>query len=519
MAGMMDWLSWWQKGAEKDIKVQLRNPRVSFAPQEDFSGAKNIVVDADSPHGTASYARYADDYGLTIESTKQLINTYRSVAEYHEVDDAIQQIVDEAIVEEDDKSAVVLNLENTNFSENIKEKIQDEFNYILKLYNFRRFGSYLFKKWYIDSRIYIHKIIDPKSKELTELRVIEPVNMSLYREVQKKSEGTNDIYVGFKEFYKYTPNLSNGNNISTYGLTGSEPLELPRESITYVPSGLVDATNQKNVIGYLHRAIKVTNQLKMLEDALVIYRLARAPERRVFYVDVGGLPNAKAKQYVNDIMANMKNRIVYDSSSGKIKNTTSAMSMMEDIYLPRRDGSKGTEVSTLPSGQNLGEIEDIEYFNRKLYKAMRLPKSRVRDDTTAPAMFGNNITEMDRDELNFVKFVRRLQVKFEEIILDPLLHQVLVKRIITESEWKINRENIKLIFNKDSYIENSKRNEEFQGKLSLLRDADEWCGKYISKQYIYTNILEMTEEEIAHERAQIKAEIKAGDITKPDDDF
>jgi len=519
MAGLYDWLHFWQKNAEKDTKLRLKNPKTSFAPPEDYSGAANIIVDADSPHGTASYARYADDYGLSIESTKHLINTYRSIAEYHEVDDAIQQIVDESIVEEDNKSAVTLDLEYTNFSESIKEKIQDEFDYVLKLYNFRNFGSYLFKKWYIDSRMYIHKIIDSRSKELTELRVIDPINMQLFREILKKDEGGNSIFLGYNEFYKYTPGADSDSNYSHGTMIGSQSLQLPKESITYVPSGIVDGTPQKHVIGYLHRAIKVTNQLKMLEDALVIYRLARAPERRVFYVDVGGLPNSKAKQYVNDIMANMKNRIVYDSSSGKVKNTTAAMSMMEDIYLPRRDGSKGTEVTTLPSGQNLGEIEDIEYFNRKLYKAMRLPKSRVAQDNSSPVMFGNNITEMDRDELNFTKFIRRLQVKFEPVLLDPLQHQVIVKKIITKAEWKINREYIKIKFNKDSYVEESKRLESFQNKLSLLRDADEYCGSYFSKEYIYMNILEMTEEEIAHERKQIKSEIAAGDIKIVDDGF
>ena len=519
MAGMLDWLSFWNKTAV-DNKVHLKNPKSSFAPPEDYSGAQNIIVDADAPHGTAAYARYADDYGLTIASTKQLINTYRSIAEFHEVDDAIQQIVDEAIVEEDNKSSVILNLEHTNFSENIKTKIQDEFDYVLKLYQFRNFGSFLFKKWYVDSRMYIHKIIDNKTKELTELRVVDPINMQLFREVLKKDEAGNEVFVGYNDFYKYTPDLDFNNSAYTHGsMLGKSPLKLPKEAITYVPSGLVDCTQQKNVIGYLHRAIKVTNQLKMLEDALVIYRLARAPERRVFYVDVGGLPNAKAKQYVNDIMANMKNRIVYDSSTGKIKNTTAAMSMMEDIYLPRRDGSKGTEVSTLPSGQNLGEIEDIEYFNRKLYKAMRLPKSRVTDETKGQVLFGSSISEIDRDELNFTKFIRRLQVKFEPVLLDPLKHQVLVKKIITEAEWKINSEYIKIDFNKDSYIEESKRLESFQSKLGLLRDADEYCGTYISKEYIYKNILEMTEEEIEHERAQIKAEIAAGDIKIDDDGY
>lgn len=520
MAGLLDWITFWQKDEDKNTNVQLKNPKSSFAPPEDYNGAQNIIVDADAPHGTASYSRYADDYGLSIASTKQLINTYRSIAEYHEVDDAIQQIVDEAIVEEDNKASVILDLEHTNFSDNIKEKIQDEFDYILKLYQFRNFGSYLFKKWYVDSRIYVHKIIDPKSKELTELRIIDPVNMQLFREVLKKEEEGQSIFVGYNDFYKYTPELNFDNSAYSYGnITGKGALKLPKESIVYVPSGLVDGSQQKNVIGYLHRAIKVTNQLKMLEDALVIYRLARAPERRVFYVDVGGLPNSKAKQYVNDIMANMKNRIVYDSSTGKVKNTTAAMSMMEDIYLPRRDGSKGTEVSTLPSGQNLGEIEDIEYFNRKLYKAMRLPKSRVRDDNASPVMFGNNISEMDRDELNFTKFIRRLQVKFEPLLKDPLKHQVLVKKLITEAEWKINSEYIKLKFNKDSYIEESKRLESFQNKLSLMRDADEYVGSYLSKEYVYTNILEMTEEEIKHEREQIKAEIKAGDIKIEDDGY
>ena len=518
MAGLIDLLSFWQKGSDKELKIQLQNPRASFAPPEDVSGAKNVIIDK-SQMGSYGGGRslYNNDYGLAIETTKQLINTYRTVAENHEVDDAIQQLIDEAIVEEDDTNAIELNLDDTNFSEAVKEKIQDQFNYILKLYNFRKNGSTLFRKWYVDSRIYVHKIIDPKSKELTELRVIDPVNMQLIKEIIKEDKNGESTFVGINEYYEYIPNHSDNSGYSAMMGISKGTIKLPKNAITYVPSGLIDATPQKNVIGYLHRAIKVTNQLKMLEDALVIYRLARAPERRVFYVDVGSLPNSKAKQYVNDIMNSMKNRIVYDSSSGKIKNTTAAMSMMEDIYLPRREGSKGTEVSTLPGAASLGEIGDLEYFNRKLYKAMRLPKSRSGDDAQKVTMFGSNITDMETEELNFIKFIRRLQVRFEDVILDPLLHQVVVKKIIDKSDWKINKEFIKLRFNKDSNIEESKRNELLERKFGMLRDIDEYTGSYISKEYVYKNVLNMTEEEIEHERKQIKCEIAAGDIKVEDD--
>ncbi|AGN30031.1 portal vertex protein of head [Vibrio phage nt-1] len=502
---MLEFMKFWAKEEEQDIQQIEKHPVRSFSAPDNVDGAKEIHTNLLAPQlGHAAIPTDAQGEGAI--PTKELIKGYRALAEYHEVDDAIQEIVDEAIVYENDKEVVWLNLDNTDFSESIKAKINEEFDRVVSLLQMRKHGYKLFRKWYVDSRIYFHKILD-KENNIIELRPLDPMKMELVREIQKETvegvevvNGTLEYYVYKQSDYKMPSWMSATNRAQT-------SFRIPKEAIVFAHSGLMrGCADEPYIIGYLDRAIKPANQLKMLEDALVIYRLARAPERRVFYVDVGNLPTQKAQQYVNGIMQNVKNRIVYDTSTGKVKNTTNAMSMLEDYYLPRREGSKGTEVSTLPGGQSLGDIEDVLYFNRKLYKAMRIPTSRAASEDQGGGINFGQGAEISRDELKFTKFVKRLQTKFETVITDPLKHQLIVNNIITEEEWDSNHEKIYVVFNQDSYFEESKELEILNSRMNAMRDLQEYAGKYYSHKYIQKNILRLSDDQITAMQSEIDEE-------------
>ncbi|AUR85740.1 capsid assembly protein [Vibrio phage 1.081.O._10N.286.52.C2] len=503
---MLDFMKFWAKEEEQEINDQRANPVRSFSAPDNTDGAKEIHTNLLAPQMGANHFP-VDTAAEGTMPVKELIASYRALAEYHEVDDAIQEIVDEAIVYENDKEVVWLNLDNTNFSEAIKAKINEEFDAVIGLLHMRKFGYKWFRKWYVDSRIYFHKILD-KENNIIELRPLNPMKMELVREVQKETVDGVDVVVGTLEYYIYRQ--SDYKMPSWMASTRSQSaIRIPRDAIVYAHSGLNrGCVDNPYIIGYLDRAIKPANQLKMLEDALVIYRLARAPERRVFYVDVGNLPTQKAQQYVNNIMQNVKNRVVYDSNTGKVKNTTNAMSMLEDYYLPRREGSKGTEVSTLPGGQSLGDIEDVLYFNRKLYKAMRIPTSRAASEDQGGGINFGGGSEITRDELKFTKFIKRLQTKFETVITDPLHHQLIVKNIITEEEWAANYEKLYVVFNQDSYFEESKELEILNSRMNAMRDVGEYAGKYYSHKYIQKNILRLSDDQINTMQIEIDEEEK-----------
>ena len=455
------------------------------------------------------YGQYLD-MEVTAKNDVDLIKRYREVAQHPECDMAIEDIINEVIVSDERDTSVSLSLDKLQISENIKTKIRDEFEEVMKLLNFDEKGHDIFKRFYIDGRIYFHKVIDPNSprKGLTELRYIDPRKIKKVREVTKKrdTKGAKGIEIIEKtaEWFVYNEK----------GMTGANTnagVKIASDSITYVTSGIIDQTKNM-VLGHLHKAIKPVNQLRMIEDAVVIYRIVRAPERRIFYVDVGNLPKIKAEQYLRDVMARYRNKLVYDASTGEIRDDRKHMSMLEDFWLPRREGAKGTEVSTLAGGQNLGEISDVVYFQKKLYKALNVPISRMESEA------GFNLgraAEISRDELKFTKFVARLRKRFTQMFNDILKTQLVLKGVMTIEDWSNIKEHIQYSFLKDGYFAELKNAEILRERINLAEQISPYVGKYYSVEYIRKNILRQTDEDIADIDRQIADEIKTGIIASP----
>ena len=450
------------------------------------------------------------DMEVTAKNDTDLIKRYREVAQHPECDMAIEDIINEVIVSDERDTSVSLSLDKLQISENIKTKIRDEFEEVMKLLNFDEKGHDIFKRFYIDGRIYFHKVIDPNSprKGLTELRYIDPRKIKKVREVTKKrdTKGAKGIEIIEKtaEWFVYNEK----------GMTGANTnagVKIASDSITYVTSGIIDQTKNM-VLGHLHKAIKPVNQLRMIEDAVVIYRIVRAPERRIFYVDVGNLPKIKAEQYLRDVMARYRNKLVYDASTGEIRDDRKHMSMLEDFWLPRREGAKGTEVSTLAGGQNLGEISDVVYFQKKLYKALNVPISRMESEA------GFNLgraAEISRDELKFTKFVARLRKRFTQMFNDILKTQLVLKGVMTIEDWSNIKEHIQYSFLKDGYFAELKNAEIMRERINLAEQISPHVGKYFSVEYIRKNVLRQTDEDIAEIDRQIANEIKTGIIAAP----
>ena len=450
------------------------------------------------------------DMEVTAKNDVDLIKRYREVAQHPECDMAIEDIINEVIVSDERDTSVSLSLDKLQISENIKTKIRDEFEEVMKLLNFDEKGHDIFKRFYIDGRIYFHKVIDPNSprKGLTELRYIDPRKIKKVREVTKKrdTKGAKGIEIIEKtaEWFVYNEK----------GMTGANTnagVKIASDSITYVTSGIIDQTKNM-VLGHLHKAIKPVNQLRMIEDAVVIYRIVRAPERRIFYVDVGNLPKIKAEQYLRDVMARYRNKLVYDASTGEIRDDRKHMSMLEDFWLPRREGAKGTEVSTLAGGQNLGEISDVVYFQKKLYKALNVPISRMESEA------GFNLgraAEISRDELKFTKFVARFRKRFTQMFNDILKTQLVLKGVMTIEDWTNIKEHIQYSFLKDGYFAELKNAEILRERINLAEQISPYVGKYYSVEYIRKNILRQTDEDIADIDRQIADEIKTGIIASP----
>ena len=455
------------------------------------------------------YGQYLD-MEVTAKNDVDLIKRYREVAQHPECDMAIEDIINEVIVSDERDTSVSLSLDKLQISDNIKTKIRDEFEEVMKLLNFDEKGHDIFKRFYIDGRIYFHKVIDPKSprKGLTELRYIDPRKIKKVREVTKKrdTKGAKGIEIIEKtaEWFVYNEK----------GMTAANTnagVKIASDAITYVTSGIIDQTKNM-VLGHLHKAIKPVNQLRMIEDAVVIYRIVRAPERRIFYVDVGNLPKVKAEQYLRDVMARYRNKLVYDASTGEIRDDRKHMSMLEDFWLPRREGAKGTEVSTLAGGQNLGEISDVVYFQKKLYKALNVPISRMESEA------GFNLgraAEISRDELKFTKFVARLRKRFTQMFNDILKTQLVLKGVMTIEDWSNIKEHIQYSFLKDGYFAELKNSEIMRERINLAEQISPHVGKYFSVEYIRKNILRQTDEDIAEIDRQIANEIKTGIIAAP----
>ena len=443
----------------------------------------------------------------TAKSEAELITRYREASMYADCSTAIDEIVTEAIAAVEDEQVVQINLDALDLPDNIRKAIQEQFAQVVKLLGFNIKGFDIFRRWYVDGRIYYQKIIDEKNPKrgIIELRQIDPRKIRKVRELKKDKDPKTgvDLIKSIEEFFIYNEKGINYQpNYSTAATGANQGLKISLDSISYVPSGLNDS--EKNVVlSYLHKAIKPVNQLKMMEDALVIYRLSRAPERRIFYIDVGNLPKLKAEQYLKDIMARYRNKIVYDSATGEIRDDRKFMSMLEDFWLPRREGGRGTEITTLPGGENLGQIDDIHYFQNKLYQALNVPLSRMQPQTGVS--FGR-ATEITRDELKFAKFVGRLRKKFSQLFNDILKTQLILTGVITEQDWIEFKELIQYKFAQDQYFEEIKDAENLRNRIDLLNQMQPFVGTYFSKEYIMRSVLRMTEDEIEVMEKQIASE-------------
>lgn len=481
-----------------EIKSKDKKKRKTFVTPENLDGATQVV------EGGGVYGHYLDT-GVDAKDENVLIQKYREMSMSQEVDLAISDVVNEAVVHEDGKTTISLSLDNVEQSDGIKTKISNEFKSILKLLDFNKTGSDLFKKWYVDGKLYHHIIIDKdKVKDgIKELVPIDALNIQKIDEVKKEKDPVTNVemVVDTQEYFVYTPSQSNQSFINT---AGSELVRVAPDSISYVHSGMVD--NQKQIIiGYLYKSIKPYNQLRMIEDSLVIYRLARAPERRIFYIDVGNLPKLKAEQYLRSVMDKYKQKVIYNASTGEVEDQKKQMSMLEDFWLPRRDGGRGTEISTLPSGQNLGEIEDIEYFRKKLYQSLSVPISRI-EGTEQTAFNLGRASEINRDEIKFAKFIAKLRHRFSHLFTDLLRIQLILKGIINEEDWFEIKDDIDYIWTIDSHFSELKNNEIIRERFEILQTMEEYIGKFISKEWVQKNILKQTEEDIKQMQKQIDKE-------------
>ena len=489
-------------------------------------GQSPIPPNADDGVATVAggyFGHYVDIEGVA-RNDFDLIRRYRDMALHPEVDSAIDEIVNEAIVSDENQSAVSIELSNLEVGEPIKIKIREEFEYIKKLLMFDKKAHEIFRNWYVDGRAYYHKVVDLANPRtgITELRYIDPLKIKKVkqriqqREKEKAMLADNQPsaeaydYGEFVEYYLYNPK----GFISFAG--GPDPMQggvkIAADSIAYAPCGLMDL-NKKMNLSYLHKSIKALNQLRMIEDALVIYRLSRAPERRIFYIDVGNLPKVKAEQYLREVMNRYRNKLVYDASTGEIRDDKKHMSMLEDFWLPRREGGRGTEITTLPGGQNLGELRDVEYFRKKLYNSLNLPPSRLTDDNKSFNL--GKTTEILRDELKFTKFVARLRKKFAFVFHDILKTQLVLKGVITPEDWDDMEENIQYDFLFDNHFTELRDAELMNSRLDVLMKLDPFVGKYYSIEWTRKNVLRQSDVEFEEINKQMEEDINSGMTPDP----
>ena len=482
-----------------DITRKKKNLK-SFAAPENDDGAIDVSAGG-------AFGHYVDMEGK-IKNEIQLINRYRDMATQSECDAAIDDICNEAIATSDQADDVLfLNLNELGAPDNIKDKIHKEFDTIINILNFNRDAHEIFRKWYVDGRLYYHIIIDEAKKKqgIQELRQIDPRKIRKVREVTKgKAANGVETVDKVEEFYVFNDKAGNQQSEVTKGV------RVKTDSVAHINSGLFDYNNNV-VISHLHKAIKPLNQLRMMEDAVVIYRISRAPERRLFYIDVGNLPKAKAEEYLKDQMNRFRNKLVYDADTGEIKDDRKHMSMLEDFWLPRREGGRGTEISTLPGGQNLGEMEAVMFFQTKLYKALNVPPSRLESDSGFSL---GRESEISRDELKFSKFVDRLRNDFVELFDGILKAQLLLKGIIKIDDWDKIKHDIQYKWAEDSYYREIKTTEMIQSRLELLREVSDYAGRYYSMDFIRKQILQMTDDEIREMEKQIATETEGGKLAK-----
>ncbi len=456
--------------------------------------------------GGGAYGSYLNMEG-EYKNEVELIYKYREMSSLSDCEVAIENVVNEAIVAGKGERPVNILLDNLNLTESIKTKIRNEFDVILDLLNFNNFGHEVFRRWYVEGRLYYHIMIDENdpSRGIVELRSLDATKIKKITQVNKEKK-QDTINVKVNEVFNYNPAGLNAQN--------RQGILISRDSIAYCTSGLLDK-RKKMVLSYLHKAIKPLNQLRMVEDAIVIYRISRAPERRIFYIDVGNLPKVKAEQYIRDIMTRYKNRLVYDSESGEVRDDRRHQSMLEDYWLPRREGGRGTEITTLPGGENLGQLDDVQYFQKKLYKAMHVPVSRLEADSGFSL---GRESEITRDELLFSKFVHKLQIRFSSLFQEVMEKQLILKKIMTSSEWNAVKDNIQYDFTSDHFYTELKHQEIMNARMTLARDSEDFVGKYYSKEWFRTNILRQTEEEAQLEDERIESENESEMENVPSDD-
>lgn len=484
----------------------------SFVEREDDDGAVNVSASTSMP----GYGAFLDMEG-TAKSEAELITRYRLMEMHPEVSRAIDDIVNESIVVADDSKVVEINLDDTDLSANIKKRITDEFDEVLNLLDFSNKGYDIFQKWYVDGRLKYHAIIDEKNVKLgiQELRYVDPRKLRKIREVAKKKDNTSDATLTqTKNEYYIFNDKGFGTKLTSSSIEGEsvKGVRIAKDSIIEVTSGILNESNTL-VLSNLHKAIKALNQLKMLEDAAVIYRLARAPERRIFYVDVGNLPKIKAEQYLRDMMVRHKNRLVYDAATGEVRDDRKHMTMLEDFWMTRRNGERGTEITTLPGGANLGEIDDILYFQKNLYKALNVPISRMESDTGFSL---GRASEISRDEVKFNKFIRRLRVRFSILFDEILEKQLVLKNVMTIEEWKEIKNSIRYDFQQDNHFEELKEQEILTQRLQTLQAINDYSGEYYSKMWIRKNILRQSDEDIKDMDKEMDQEEKDAPEPEPE---
>ena len=488
---------------KKNIAEPTKDQPPSFALPTEALDDGAVTVTQNAYYGT-----YVDLEG-SVRNELELITRYREMANHPELEMAIDDIVNQAISHDKSGKCVDIVLDKLKQPESVKKKIKEEFDNVLKMLNFGNLADDLFKRWYIDGRIYYHVLVDEsKPKEgIKELRYVDPRKIRKVREIVKEKDLKTGALVikSIAEYYVYN---DKGTTTQTYTAQVNAGVRIAKDSIINVNSGLMDAKNTF-VISYLHKAIKPLNQLRMIEDAVVIYRISRAPERRIFYIDVGNLPKGKAEQYLRDIMVKYRNKMVYDASTGELRDDRKHMSMLEDFWLPRREGGKGTEITTLPAGQNLGELEDVKYFRQKLLQSLNVPISRLEPQQGGMIGLGRS-TEVTRDEVKFDQFITRLRNKFSQIFDEALRVQLILKGICTSEEWEQFREDIYYEYVKDNNFVEMRDAELLQNRLQLLQIVDPYIGKYYSAEWARKNILQQTDEDIKKIDKQIQKEQEQG---------
>ena len=479
--------------------------------------APNNEDGADYFLSSGFYGQYVDIEGV-FKTEFDIVKRYRDMSLHPECDTAIEHVVNEAIVSDMNDSPVEIDLDNLNIGQPLKKVIRNEFKKVKDLLEFDKKSHEIFRNWYVDGRIFYHKVIDVQKPDegIQELRFIDALKIKLMRikpndkekgviAIPSQDQGTETVNKDTKvtEFYTYYPQ----GVAQKYGSVAGKGIRIAKDAITHVHSGLVDR-NKKITLSYLHKAIKGLNQLRMIEDSLVIYRLSRAPERRIFYIDVGNLPKVKAEQYLRDVMSRYRNKLVYDANTGEIKDDKKFMSMLEDFWLPRREGGRGTEITTLPGGQNLGELTDIEYFQKKLYRSLNVPESRIGADS------GFNLgrsSEILRDELMFSKFVGRLRKRFSRLFLDLLKTQLILKNIVTPEDWEKMAEHIQFDYLYDNHFAELKETELMNERLNVMVAIEPYIGTYYSRDYVKRKILRQTDEEIEEMAEEMLEENETGE--------